>query len=229
MKIQELLSEAPNNNPEVKRIRAKITEWRNRIKDDRNRFMSTDIKPFGNFTIEPDERGGYGIVHTGKVLTLHEWMFDNNGELELKFISCNLLRISGANVKSFKNFPELILNLNSDDLYPPSFYASYVNHGVTSLEGVPKFIRGNANFTNFENISFSNAHKHITHVDRLTLPLKYKGPVLSLLKIPGLKSVLNHPNSYTQILNKHLASSSRDIIACQRELIENDMDEYAEL
>lgn len=229
MKIKELLSEAPNNNPEVKRIRAKITEWRNRINDYRDRYMSTDITSFGKFTIEPDERGGYGIVHTGKVLTLHEWMFDNNGELELKFISCNLLRINGANVKSFKNFPERILNNGTDDLYPPSFDCFYKIHGVTSLEGVPKFIRGNANFTNFENISFSNAHKHITHVDRLTLPLKYKGPVLSLLKIPGLKHISNHPNSYTQILNKHLASSSRDIIACQEELIDNGYKDYAEL
>jgi len=229
MKISELLNEAPDNNPEVKHIKAKIAEWRDRIKVDTKRYVSTDIKPFGNFTIQPHEGGGYGIVHTSKELTLHEWMFDDNGELELKFISCNSLNIRAANVKSFKNFPDKILNYGNNFTYPAVLDAHYQIPNITSLEGISQYMNGFANFVNFSNLSFANAHKHISHVIRLRLPLKYNGPVLSLLKIPSLENVAGLANGYVKILNKHLAMKQRNILACQEELIDAGLKDYAEL
>lgn len=55
------------------------------------------------------------------------------------------------------------------------------------------------------------------------------GNVLGLLKLKSLKTIWNYPSvsiEWLDIINKHFVS--KDIIACQRELIENDLDEYAE-
>jgi hypothetical protein len=68
-----------------------------------------------------------------------------------------------------------------------------------------------------------------------------EGGLLNLLKIPDLRqvSVRIGQNSSDDIIsvrlgkafiiiNSHLSNEKRNIIACQRELIENDLDEYAE-
>ncbi len=121
---------------------------------------------------------------------------------------------------------------NPDDAYthnecrwPPAYKMVIYNHLTTiytnqeSLKGIEKLIEG------------SSAYQLDIHFEA---PAKSVG-VLSLLKVKGFDSlVINGPDELlndlrkvNDILYKHY-NSSIDIIACQRELIENDLDEYAE-
>jgi hypothetical protein len=130
---------------------------------------------------------------------------------------------------TFKNFPDKVLN-NSNGTMLNIFGVNSTMKGpnIHSLEGVPRHINGSADFSHFPKLSFANVHKHIDYVEGVKFPYPYKGPILGFLKINGLSSVTDHGDKWQQILNKHLASSKRDAIACQRELIEKDLDEYAE-
>ncbi len=87
-------------------------------------------------------------------------------------------------------------------------------------------------------------HFEVTHTIYLGFDAAYRKPVLSIFKVKGPwvsieqrasfdqwksdpdGSKTKEFNSVCKILSKY--AKSRDIIACQRELIENDLDEYAE-
>jgi hypothetical protein len=79
-----------------------------------------------------------------------------------------------------------------------------------------------------KSISLSNFDKHFpdTQVFRFEHIVGEVTNVLSMLKIKSLHSVLGKNEHWIEILNKY--AKSHDTIAAQRELIENDLDEYAE-
>lgn len=87
-------------------------------------------------------------------------------------------------------------------------------------------------------------HFEVTHTIYLGFDAAYRKPILSIFKVKGPWVSIEKRTSFHQwksdpdmvkskefdlvcnILSKY--AKSRDVIACQRELIENDLDEYAE-
>ncbi len=105
---------------------------------------------------------------------------------------------------------------------------------LTTFEGFPS----EANFIHlYDNpfTSFSDVHKHVKSCSGFTLPTVKTG-VLSFFKIKNCQSIAywrahNDKSEFDQvsiIVNWHLSSDERSAIKCQRELIENDLDDYAE-
>lgn len=103
-------------------------------------------------------------------------------------------------------------------------------NSITSLEGVPSSIGGPLGFYNNKLTSLHNIHKLIKHIggkaDFEKNPIT--SCVLGLLLIDGLKIVCLDNVRLDIIMNTHLAGD-RDIFACQEELIEAGLDEYAQL
>lgn len=103
------------------------------------------------------------------------------------------------------------------------------NNQLTSLEGAATLI--GAHFSCIDNklTSLKDVHKHI-HMIRGNFyctrnPIK--SHVLGLLKIKGLHCVLIDDNKVEDIINKYLPEG--DIFACQQELIDAGLEEYAQL
>ena len=223
MKVKELF-EVEKMSDEKFLIMEKIYKWRQKLKAKNSDTI------FGKFKVIP-YNGGYAVEHLSKKLVIHEWMFEN-GELPFKFASCEKLEVVGGNaMRTFKNFPDKIINSN-DDSYPGAFsmgdsiFTAAVN--LTSLEGCPSYINGAVTFAYCRNLSFSNADKHIKFAKKIILPFAYKGPILSLLRIEGLESTGITQDLQFKILNKHL-QGDRDILDCQEELIDAGFKEYAKL
>ncbi len=130
---------------------------------------------------------------------------------------------------------------------------------LSSFIGFPNKIKGGLSVTNCPNLTIEGCPSIIggnvawwylpitNHIDKvfkevrgsIIVPPTYKG-YLSFLKIKKLKNTIIISASLTRdaydkgaieakdIINDHL-DGDRDVIACQRELIEKDLDEYAEL
>jgi hypothetical protein len=104
------------------------------------------------------------------------------------------------------------------------------NNVLTSLEGGPSFIGGN--FYCYKNnlTSLHNIYKQIKHIGGFATfnynPIK--SHVLGLLLIEGLTSVRFDNLEVTNIINKHL-KGDRDVFACQEELIEAGLEDFAQL
>lgn len=239
MKIFELLSEAPKVSEETKRVREIIKSWREWIKANPQYAEGS----FGHYELTPNNE----LIHKGRAIIVRPYMLDENGELPVKIHSCYKLTVATNELKSFKNFPDKILydyrqkqwNRRNAD-WCLSFGGVYSNDlrydHITSLNGITPEIGGGADFSMLEKVNFSHVDTYIKSCSVIALPRDYVGPLLSFLKIPNLTR-LNAPGFNNDkrpqerakaIINKHLAGG-RDIIACQRELIEQDLDEYAEL
>lgn len=238
MKIKELLSEAPKVSEETKRVRDIIKSWREWIKANPQYAESS----FGHYELTPNNE----LIHKGRSIILRDYMLDENGELPVKIHSCYKLLVATPKLKSFKNFPDKILadyretRWNRNVGWILSFGGVHSNDErydhITSLNGITPEIAGGADFSMLEKVNFSHVNTYIKSCSIIALPRDYVGPLLSFLKIPNL-SKINCPifaNAKTPqqrayaIVTKYL-QGNKDIIACQRELIENDLDEYAEL
>lgn len=116
------------------------------------------------------------------------------------------------------------------------------NCNVTSLEGAPIIITGDVYLLGNRLSSLEGIHKHIRRIGGILYlegnPIK--SHVLGLLKIEDLLTVnlayKLHPllkNSpplvkVEEIINYHLVMG-RNLLACQEELLDNGLDEYAQL
>ncbi len=152
------------------------------------------------------------------------------GGYELKYpisLVSGELDVNQCQLISFKNFP-----------YTVRGNLSLWNNKITSLEGIPKIIDGSLDLIDNPITSFHNIHTMITEVSKIYVPTSVSSCLLGVLKIkkPPLLSTASVDRKNTNypillkavsIINKY--QTSNDIIACQRELIENDLDEYAEL
>lgn len=110
---------------------------------------------------------------------------------------------------------------------------------IKSLEGAPSYIGGNFNCWNTDITSLKNIHKHIKHIGGvLFLPKKVRSRVLGVVLIKGLRKIDFHTIAQTgvstkqkqveTIINKHLLGD-RDPHACQEEMLEAGLGEYAKL
>lgn len=110
------------------------------------------------------------------------------------------------------------------------------NKNLSSLEHIASDIDGNLQiYRNAKITSFYNLDKFIKRIGTmLRFDFTIKSDVLSILKIAGLEQGVEQtklPSEVQSILGKILTKhifGGRNKIACQRDLIENDLDEYAE-
>ena len=109
-------------------------------------------------------------------------------------------------------------------------------HGIESLEGIAKTVRS----VYFEKcsklISLKGIHKHVPMVTTFRIATVIKSHILGLLKLehlneleyqPGYEFPDHESNKAFQILYAHL--KKKDLIACQQDLIDAGLDEYAQL
>lgn len=109
-----------------------------------------------------------------------------------------------------------------------SFYCN--NNHLTSLEGAPPSVGKNFNGSTNRFTSLHNIHKHIKKIGAVAdfqgNPIK--SHVLGLLLIDGIDLVFLDNHEVRNIINKHL-KNGRDVFACQEELIEAGLEEFAQL
>ncbi len=230
MKIKELLLNEAILSPEDKAVDLEIKAIR------KGKYASHPTKVrFGNYKIEN------GMVCIDDLSSL-PWKLTSltitsEGKLPFRFKRCGQILINTALLSSFDGFPEDISARGSTDYGMAAIIAITINERLTSLEGISKRIKGDLRLGMCHKIDWSNAHKYFEYIDgSVTISNQYNGPMLWALKIPKLHLVFYHKSfdmtdeqsTMMKILGKHLRGT-RDIIACQRELIENDLDEYAEL
>lgn len=105
---------------------------------------------------------------------------------------------------------------------------------ITSLEGAPRYVGEDFTCYRTKIKSLLNVHKQIKHIGgSFQLPNTIKSNVLGVMYIKGLKSIQFDQRTKKQkqveiIINKHL-SGDRDVHACQEELLEAGLGEYAKL
>jgi hypothetical protein len=110
-----------------------------------------------------------------------------------------------------------------------TFFCS--DNKLTSLEGAPSSVGGDFFCTANKLTSLHNIHKQIKHIgsehaDFNNNPIK--SHVLGLLLIDGLKYVFLDNKKVEEIITKHLLGE-RDVFACQEELIEAGLEDFAQL
>lgn len=104
---------------------------------------------------------------------------------------------------------------------------------ITSLEFAPSYIKNDFYFIDNQLTNLHNIHKFIKHIggeaNFLNNPIK--SHVLGLLLIEGITFInlgSHGPKGIVEkIMNKHL--DERDVFACQEELIEAGLDDFAQL
>lgn len=102
---------------------------------------------------------------------------------------------------------------------------------LTSLKGSPKKVGKNFICSNNQLTSLKDIHKQIHEINGSFWAIEnpIKSHVLGLLKIKGLKKVWLDNKEVQDIINDHLGQGNAGLIKAQRELIEEDLDDYAEL
>jgi len=150
-------------------------------------------------------------------------------ELQWNFaLALGNFNVEDCDLISFKNFPDTV---RGD--------VKCYNNKITSFEGVPREIDGVLDLIRNPIASFSGIYKHINKVGRIMIPVNCQSSTLGLLKIKDLGMVSsdasdkNHPDydklsKMISIINNH-NKGNRDILACQEELIEAGLKEYARL
>jgi hypothetical protein len=177
---------------------------------------------------------GYFEIHDDWPKIINEMLVEHGGKWYIPF-----------RLKEWKN------ESRSDDL-------KLVNLKISSFIGFPNKIKGSLVVNECPNLSIEGCPSIIgesvvwynlpmsNNIDKvfqqvsgvIIAPSKYKG-YLSFLKIKNLKSVklssLLPQNEFTivseacNIINEYLDSKNHNILACQEELIDNNLKDYAEL
>lgn len=161
-------------------------------------------------------------------------MRDRSGDLHGNFTctSKNLTSLEGAPTTVAKSFDCSYNRIKSLKFAPKEIGSDFfcIDNDLTSLEGIPSIINGNLFISGNKLTSLHNIHKQIkrmgAYANFSNNPIT--SHVLGLLLVNGLYSInLDNPKVDT-IMNKHL-NGDRDVFACQEELIEAGLDEFAQL
>jgi hypothetical protein len=217
--FKNFITEA-KRTPEETKTRELIREWRTLFKKSENRS-------FGDVKFYPDG----SIDFLSENLKIEDFMLED-GKLKIKVNECKSLTIYASQIASFENFPATVLGKSRQSNFTPIWLlaSNAPLHQITFPEHYPRHVNGIIDFSNFKKMSLSHLDKYIDYCPTLIVPRKYKGPILSLLKINGLKKVSMDLEQIpiSEIVKKHL-SRNRDILECQTELIEAGFKEYAKL
>lgn len=122
-----------------------------------------------------------------------------------------------SHLKSLKGAPHQVRNFDVED------------NELTSLDHAPKKVDGDFNCRRNKLTSLHNIHKQISSIGGI-FSAEYnpiKSDILGLLKIKNLICIHLDDDKIDGIINKYLPEG--DLIACQQELIEAGLEEYAQL
>ncbi len=188
-----------------------INTWNNS-----NRLVLHEITEDGIINVE-------GAIDLYRISDGWKAMSQNSGTLTVNFGVCESFFASRMELKSMVGCPKIVCD---------SFNVSH--NSITTLEGLPSYARvvdlRNNPIKSFEGIG------NLKECEEIWLPNSITSNLLGILKIKTLKRLYcdaNFTNNSRfhlvfKIIKKHF-DTDKDIIACQRQLIENDLDEYAEL
>ena len=99
---------------------------------------------------------------------------------------------------------------------------------LLSLEGGPQSVGGDFSCSGCTSLlSLEGAPQSIGNEFYFHGCISLRKPILSIFKIKNLQRIIIDNKQVEKIVNKHL--SSKDILECQEELIENGLKEYAKL
>lgn len=203
----------------LQKLRNEITRYqtRNLIDDwnNSNRLVLHELTEDDMINVE-------GEINLYKIANGWKAISETSGTLAVRFGVCVSFLAVQMRLTSMVGCPKIVCN---------SFNVSQNN--ITSLEGLPLSarvvdLRMNP-IKSFEGI------ENLRGCEEMWLPNSIESNLLGLLKIKTLKKLYcatdfadNRFHLAFHIIKKYL-ESDKDIIACQRQLIENDLDEYAEL
>jgi len=104
---------------------------------------------------------------------------------------------------------------------------------ASSLEGLPRVIRGNLVCDNMPNLkNLKGISDYIDEIDgefEASQGTQIESHILGLMLIQGLTKVTIGNPEVESIINKHLASAERDEIECQSDLIQAGFNKFAKL
>lgn len=225
MKIKELFEETST-------IQKWLSKWEHACRGTLDKYA----REMRNYDVS-----GNDVYFHGNLYILDDEFLNENLEIPVQVSQCRKLHIATTNITSFKNCPKKIVGSSGDItdhvlLLKPVFGNKSEFNNLRSLEGITPEFDGNVDFTRCPNLSYSRADKHIKALHgALKISQHYKGPLLSLLKVEGLTSVYNTSASKIdgldeacEIITKHLRGN-RNVLNCQEELIDNNLEVYAQL
>lgn len=197
-----------------------VVDW---IRDHRYKHSS------GGEAYDPDAQ--IYVDHNGTVTNKAKLGLDtDDGELPIKFAAsyANFYLMhgihEGSKIKSLKGVPtEIRGDFHFDgDIHPNTDYPKTVDGDFYAPE-----------VTNFHDI-----HKYVKRIEGYLYVYDCTKNLLGPILIPGIKGV-KYDSTATDtdrkivraiaIINKHIGKGKPGIIAAQEELIDNDLDEYANL
>ena len=228
MKIRELFEENSNSEFAKKWISKWMAACTGNLAKYKNEISNCDFQNNGD------------VVYQGNLYILDDDFLDENKEIPIQVAQCRRFQIASTNITSFKNSPKFIAG-SSNGINDWVFLLRKVFgdkedfNSLRSLEGITPIIPGNINLAPAHNLSYSKVDKHIKEIDgHLRISGQYVGPLLSFLKVKKLDYIMAGVNPIDEtdraceIISAHL-QSDRNIVACQEELFQNNLDMYAKL
>jgi hypothetical protein len=124
----------------------------------------------------------------------------------------------------------LLTSLNGVPIIVGEFFSCGRNK-LTSLDYVPEKINGYLNCSQNNLTSLEGIHKQIKKMngDFYAEDNPIKSHVLGLLLIDGLTEIYLDNKQVQKILNKHLGKGKAGVLNARQELLDADLDDYAEL
>jgi hypothetical protein len=234
MKVKELFEEVGNHSAK---------EVRNYIKQ----YKGGSIESFPFSTSFPAHRvekdGSIVFSNESGLLKITDGLLDEKGEVLFPLKGkVHQIIIASAKLTSFKNFPEAVgSGYNAKNYERCAVVLSRENTNLTSFEHFPKEIQGNISFELAPNLSYSKINQFIlsNRYFACTINPHYKGPLLSFLKMNVYLDTNRYYNKTSKpdeklmkafkIINTYIKANNNDILACQDELIDNGLTQYAKL
>jgi len=146
-----------------------------------------------------------------------------------------LTTLEGAPVSVGGNFYCSNNKLTSLEGSPSSVGGDFscYNNQLTSLEGAPSSVGGYFSCSSNQLTSLTGIHKILKQMNGTFFvdgnPLKSN--VIGLLLVKGCKKVILDNKQVKEIMNRHLKSpfGNKRVIECQSEMLDADLDDWAEL
>lgn len=224
MKIQELFE--------------KTSEEDKKVRDFIKKYRTGDLPKWNFKDPFPIHKVRDGKIYAeDKPLKMTNGLVNSEGKLTVTLDGrFGQIRVYSQKLKSFEGFPPRVSTFGAKDETRYCLIFGRANELLTSLEHCPREYSGSVDFSNLKNLSYKDVHKHIKWLNGFVkIHSGYMGPLLGVLKIEKFMGIILDASTQSRelynainIINKHL-KEGRNIIACQKELYDNDLDEYAEL
>lgn len=214
--FKQFLSESQDPE-EVSKI---IYKWRE-IK----RHMKTLNREFGNVNVNLVDGTVDFLGHD--LVIYNQFLVD--GGLPVTFNKCKDLTLKCTDIKTLRGMPRWVRNI--DFMSDAAENNNYKN--LTSFEFFPRHVEEAADISQVNpNLSLTRFDRLVDSMSMLIISPKYKGPLLSLLRIsnlnhvtPGIRLQSGDTDKACDIITMHLRGD-KDMLDCQEELRSAGLREY---